>query len=57
MVIVITLLSVPYALQNGHTVLYYAANGNYYACVERLLSSPGIDVDTAFQEIFLNKYR
>ena len=39
------------ALQDG-TLLFYAAREGYTTCVEHLLSTPGIDVDTAFQELF-----
>ena len=43
---------VPYALQKGNTPLHIAAMVGETTCVEHLLSAPGIDVDTAFQEIF-----
>lgn len=38
--------------QGGHTLLYYAAREGLPTGVERLLSSAGGDVDTAFQELF-----
>ena len=38
-------------LQNGWSLLYYAAREGHTACVERILSTPGIDVDTAFQDL------
>ena len=41
----------PYALQDG-TLLCCAALRGLTTFVEHLLSTPGIDVDTAFQEIF-----
>ena len=34
-----------YPLQDGYTQLHLAAMGGHTACVERLLSSPGIDVN------------
>ena len=37
---------------HGYTPLHFAAMGGHFTCVERLLSTPGIDVDTAFQSIF-----
>ena len=33
-----------YPLQDGHTPLHWAAWGGHTACVEQLLSTPGIDV-------------
>ena len=41
-----------YPLQEGCTPLFYAVEGGDTTCVERLLSTPGIDVDTAFQKVF-----
>ena len=47
MCIVPTLLTeLLYPLQYGHTPLHLAANGGYTACVEQLLFTPGIDVNT-----------
>ena len=34
-----------YPLQDGNTPLHLAARGGHTACVERLLSTPGIDVN------------
>ena len=34
-----------YPLQYGDTPLHYAANRGHTTCVERLLSTPGIDVN------------
>ena len=34
-----------YPLQDGYTPLHYAARGGHTTCVERLLSTPGIDVN------------
>ena len=34
-----------YPLQGGYTPLHYAACGGRTTCVERLLSTPGIDVN------------
>ena len=34
-----------YPLQNGDTPLHYAAREGHTPCVERLLSTPGIDVN------------
>ena len=51
-VIYLPCLSNPYALQDGCTLLYYAARGGRTTCVEHFLSSPGFDVDTAFEELF-----
>ena len=34
-----------YPLQYGHTPLHLAAWGGHATCVERLLSTPGIDVN------------
>ena len=38
-----------YPLQDGYTPLHYAAEGGHTTCVEHLLPTPGIDVDTVFQ--------
>ena len=35
-----------YQLQYGSTPLHHAVNGGHTACVEHLLSTPGIDVNT-----------
>ena len=35
----------PYPLQHGDTSLHLAAMEGHTACVERLLSTPGIDVN------------
>ena len=43
-----------YPLQYGDTPLVLAASGRHTTCVERLLSTPGIDVDTTFQTIMTN---
>ena len=40
-----------YPLQGGYTPLHIAALRGHTACVEHLLSTPGIDVDTSFQKI------
>ena len=34
-----------YPLQGGNTLLHLAAKGGHTACVEYLLSTPGIDID------------
>ena len=34
-----------YPLQGGDTPLHHAAMGGHTSCVERLLSTPGIDVN------------
>ena len=34
-----------YPFQDGHTPLHYAAEGGHTTCVERLLSTHGIDVN------------
>ena len=34
-----------YPLQHGNTPLHFAAMGGHTTCVERLLSTPGIDVN------------
>ena len=34
-----------YTLQDGNTPLHYATWGGHTTCVERLLSTPGIDVN------------
>ena len=34
-----------YPLQHGNTPLHLAARGGHTTCVERLLSTPGIDVN------------
>ena len=34
-----------YPLQDGYTPLHLAASGGHTTCVERLLSSPGINVN------------
>ena len=34
-----------YPLQDGHTPLHLAAKGGHITCVERLLSTSGIDVN------------
>ena len=39
-------------LQGGDTPLYLAARERLTTCVEHLLSTPGIEVDTAFQTIY-----
>ena len=41
-----------YPLQDGDTPLHLAARGGHIACVEHLLSTPGIDghVDNAFEK-------
>ena len=36
-----------YPLQNGNTPLHCTAMGGHTTCVERLLSTPGIDVNNA----------
>ena len=41
-----------YPLQDDNTPLLIAAEGGHTTCVEHLLSTPGIDVDTAFKTIF-----
>ena len=43
---------VPYALQEYITPLHYAAREGHTTCVECLLSTPGIDVDTSFFSVF-----
>ena len=43
MYIVLTMLTEP--LQGGDTPLHLAVNGGHTACVEYLLSTPGIDVN------------
>ena len=45
-----------YPLQYGHTPLHLAADEGHATCVEHLLSTPGIDVDTAFQTISFRNY-
>ena len=35
-----------YPLQDGHSPLHLAAKGGHTACVERLLSTPGIVVNS-----------
>ena len=40
-----------YPLQYGDTPLVLAAREGHTTCVEHLLSTPGIDVDTAFQTL------
>ena len=39
-------------LAPGDTPLHLAAREGYTTCVEHFLSTPGIDVDTAFQTIY-----
>ena len=39
-----------YPLQDGYTPLYLAACGGHTTCVERLLSTPGIDVNINYKE-------
>ena len=34
-----------YPLQDGYTLLHLAAKGGHTTCVERILSTPGIDVN------------
>ena len=41
-----------YPLQNGHTPLHLAAERCHTACVKRLLSTPGIDVNIK-DEVFV----
>ena len=41
-----------YPLQDGNTPLHLAAKKGHTTCVEHLLSTPGIDVDTAFKTIY-----
>ena len=41
-----------HAFQDGSTPLHLAAKSGHTTCVEHLLSIPGIDVDTVFQNIF-----
>ena len=36
----------------GGTLLHFAAREGYTTCVERLLSTPGIDVDTPFKTLY-----
>ena len=40
-----TVLTELYLLQNGNTPLHYAIFGGPIDCLERLLSTPGIDVN------------
>ena len=48
-----TLLSeLLHPLQGGDIPLHFAARGGHTTCVEHLLSTPGIDLDTAFKTIF-----
>ena len=46
------LTEVFYPLQKGKTALHLALRGGYIKCVEHLLSTPGIDVDTVFKTIY-----
>ena len=39
------LIELLYPLQRGYTPLHWAAREDYTACVEHLLSAPGIDVN------------
>ena len=48
----VNITDVFHPLQYGITPLHYAARGGHTTCVEHLLSTPDIDVDTAFQTIF-----
>ena len=42
----------PRALQCGNSLLHLAAKMGLTTCVERHLSTPGIDVDAAFKTVF-----
>ena len=46
------LTELSYPLQDGYTPLNLAAEGGHTTCVKHLLSTPDIDVDTAFQTVF-----
>ena len=50
-------ISCLFPLQDGHTPLRYAAMGGHTTCLERLLSTPGIDVNikNGVSSCFLNK--
>ena len=41
-----------YPLQRGETPLHLAAKGGHTTCMEHLLSTPGIDVDTVFKNLY-----
>ena len=47
--VIVTCLYPP--LQDGCSLLCYAASEGHASCVERILSTPDIDVDTAFQDL------
>ena len=49
----IMLTQLLYPIQDGYTPLHFAARVGRTTCVEHLLSTPGIDVDAAFQTIFM----
>ena len=46
-----------YPLQGGHTPLHYAVKEGHTTCVEHLLSTPGIDVDTVCKTIYFINYK
>ena len=45
-----------YPLQNGDTPLHFAAKEGHTTCVERLLSTPGIDLNITCWVSLSNRY-